>query len=396
MKDTMAHNIHLGFLLMLFRKREVPSAYQELRYLEEKPIEFNQDFKLVSYLKRDVGSYRLVPEYLNLKLHPDFGSKIIPQHNWGYSLNLSNCNTVDDYLEQQFKSKYRSIVRRYVKRLEACFDIRYAFHYGTLERDVYESIMDSLQKMIEKRFQQRNEVHKENVYWQSIKEESLRLIHNQEASLFVIYANEEPIEISLNYHFDKILFSSVSSYDIDYAKFGLGHIEIYKQLEWCLQNGYKIFEMGVGGMDYKRRWSNQIYQFQHHIVFPAEKKNSVLTLFEWYKIKLKEYLKSKGINDKLEILKLKITKRLSKENNTSPLELEVGPISPVESIQDYIEVDWQNDTYWFLRKPINDFLYTSVEHYSQIGVMQSKTDGNSYLFLGRKQMQQVSFYNMAK
>src|SRR5690606_41905928 len=63
------------------------------------------------------------------------------------------------------------------------------------------------------------------------------LFRSKRASFFVIYDGDHPIEISLNYHLNDVLFSSISSFDIDYAKFGLGHIEIHKQLEWCLEHG---------------------------------------------------------------------------------------------------------------------------------------------------------------
>ena len=71
-----------------------------------------------------VLSLRLVPDYFkpsnDLKDHV---VKVVPQYNWGYSIDLRGCSSIDDYLESQYKSKTRSIIRRYVRRLEACFPI---------------------------------------------------------------------------------------------------------------------------------------------------------------------------------------------------------------------------------------------------------------------------------
>ena len=98
-------------------------------------------------------------------------------------------------------------------------------------------------------------------------------------------------------NFKLLLFGYISSYDIDYYKFGLGNLLIYKQLDWCIENGYNHFDMGWGDLKYKKWWSNNIYQFNHHIVFP---KNSPLALFwtVWNgnKTAIIAFLISKGVN----------------------------------------------------------------------------------------------------
>ena len=206
--------------------------------------------------------------------------------------------TIDQFLEKQFKSKKRSIIRRYINRLEKCLTIRYKIYWGDIEELTYELLMATLQKMISKRFDEKGEHHQEMKRWDELKQRTFSQIKKKQASLFVIYDDGLPIEISLNYHLGEVLFSSISSYDMDYSKFGLGHVEIYKQLEWCLQNGYHTFEMGVGGMDYKARWSNYIYQFEHVVLHQDTTLTSRLFgNYEYHRIRLKEYLKSKKINE---------------------------------------------------------------------------------------------------
>ena len=271
----------------------MPTVFKSLNYFENE-VQNNRPNPEVK--ERSFYSLRLVPEYIKPRTipTPTFKSKTIKQINWGYSIRLDSTNTIDGYLESQFKSKYRSIIRRYVKRLEHCFPIRYELFYGSVEKDTYHFLMDSLHQMITNRFGQRKETHKEFHRWESLVQETFKRILGREASLFVIYDGAHPIQISLNYHFDKILFSAISSYDINYAKFGLGHVEIYKQLQWCIDNDHCLYEMGVGGMDYKRRWSNNIYQYEHLVIYPKNKPvTKFFALIEINRIKTKEYLKSK-------------------------------------------------------------------------------------------------------
>lgn len=247
----------------------------------------------------DSYSLRLMPYYVQFANIPkQYCLKKVPQFNWGHSIDLKGFPSVDDYMESQFKSKTRSIIKRYIKRLEICFPISYRYYYGEMEHGEYTRIFESLEQMILNRFEQREETHKEMWRWKALKDSTYDLILSKKASFFVIFDGNTPIEISLNYHLEGILFSSISSFDTDYTKFGLGHVEIYKQLEWCLQNGCSIFEMGVGGMDYKRRWSNRIYQFDHCILFPKKTSFSKFVgTMEYWRIQVKEYLKSKKINE---------------------------------------------------------------------------------------------------
>ena len=65
------------------------------------------------------------------------------------------------------------------------------------------------------------------------------LINQKKASLFVIYDGDRPISISLNRHINNsILFSETHSYDVEYSKYGLGHVDNYMLLNWCINNNF--------------------------------------------------------------------------------------------------------------------------------------------------------------
>jgi len=374
------------FNAQLFKNQMIPSVFSSLYYFGQTVA--NQHSLEVS--PNQIYSFRLVPSYIHLNLKdPTLTSKTIKQENWGYAVYLKESTTVDDYLQKQFKYKYRSIIRRFITRLEACFPIKYSLFHGEISKEDYDFIMDSLEKMIIHRFTQRNEKHKEIHLWTNLKKTTFDKIRNKEASLFVIYHQKQPIEISLNYHFDKILFSAISSYDINYAKFGLGHIEIYKQIEWCLHHDYILFEMGVGGMDYKRRWSNTIYNFEHHIVYSNTNLLAKINgQIEVVKIEVKEYLKAKKLNEFIPILKNKFAKKSSNEEGliSNPI-VKISEQSAANTFQG-TEIQWQLSEYHLLKKHIFDFLYTTIEHAHAIKVY--KMDAHEYYIVGKKSFQKIT------
>ncbi|OEK08538.1 hypothetical protein A8C32_03535 [Flavivirga aquatica] len=362
---------------ILFRNADIQQLYKSIEYFNLKVYNNNHNSKTNS-----TYSHKLVPEYFKLKLRDtSFKRKIIPQFNWGYSILLNHSDSIEDYIQRQFNSKKRNILLRYKKRLETCFNIKYKMFYGEISKAQYRFIMESLRNMIVRRFKERNEAHKNLYEWDYLLENTYLEIINQNASFFVIYNEDKPIEISLNYHFDKVLFSFISSYDIDYSKFGLGHVEIYKQVEWCANNNYILFEMGVGGMDYKRRWSNNIYRYNHYIVYKTMSTKLKLTLI---KIQLKEYLKAKKINEIPPRINRYLTKKTLKQNLVI-----CSKINTIEeiNINNYKEVNHTSKNYNILKRHINDFLYLTSSHYNTITLYKKD---NSFIIKGINNYQKLS------
>lgn len=380
----------IGLLLTIFRECRIPDKFSHVGKFGEAPIEARSELALLPCPPGEVCSFRLVPGYMQFHLKDPADTVVrIPQDNWGYSIDLKGCVTADDYLQQQFKSKYRSIIRRYIKRLDTCFKTAYITHGEDLAPDQYEFLMEALKTMIDRRFGQRNESHKEEKNWKDILANSYDLIRRNKASLFVIYADGEPIEISLNYHFHGILFSCVSSYDIDYAKFGLGHVEIYKQLEWCLANGFRVFEMGVGGMDYKRRWSNNVYQFEHLVIFKDGWPRNVKSGLEIARIRLKEYLKSKKVNEMPRRLKNRFVRTVPGGDAVKGPEL--LDADPAKWDGDWQPVAWTSGRHAYLRSHVFDFLYSSEEQKKDVEVYQSGVHPGRFVIRGKEKARELRF-----
>tara|TARA_R110002051_G_scaffold322204_1_gene412063 strand:- start:479 stop:1273 length:795 start_codon:yes stop_codon:yes gene_type:complete len=253
--------------------------------------------------------------------------------------------------------------------------------YGQIDKDTYNFIMDSLFDMMQKRFSQLQIRNESEAKWEHTRTILYDLILKKRASLFVIYSGSKPIEISINYHFKGILFSSISSYDIDYSKFGLGHVEIVKQLEWCLANNHKIFEMGRGDLDYKRRWSNQIYNFEHHIVYLKDSFYGRLwSIKEVGLNRLKAYLKSKNIDLIFKNIKGKLSPKYDKNGY---IEYKVETLNTNFSEINIPPIDLNQEAHAHLKKYVYDFLYSNIEHISQIKIFCLE-EGKAYIIKGEK------------
>ncbi|SMG20513.1 GNAT family N-acetyltransferase [Arenibacter troitsensis] len=371
--------VRLELFSTIFDNQTIPDFYSSISYADNLII---NEPNTCSINGSKVYSVNLVPSYMSCQLCDEhlFNSKKITQHNWGYAIFLNSDSNAAEYLKNKFNSNFRTNLNRSIRRLETCFNIKYKMYHGEIALHDYESLMESLRIMLVNRFRAINEPNNNLPKWKAISKETFPLINQKKASLFVIYHGNRPIEISLNYHLDKILFSSISSYDLDYSKFGLGHIEIYKQLEWCYSNNYIVFEMGVGGMDYKRRWSNNIYNYEHHIYYNKSFPTNSYGLFEIAKIRLKEYLKSKHIP--LYIQKIKSAFSPSKDVvDKTTREVKIEQLNAKEIHGDLIRLNLESEGFDHLRKHVYDFMYSNPENIANVEIFQINGT-NSYIIKG--------------
>jgi hypothetical protein len=337
----------------------------------------------------------LVPSYLEFDSRSGFSLKTIKQNNNGYSSYLGEFSSINTYVKFCFKKNSKVILKR-LKRLESCFEIEYKIYRGTINFNEYKAIMIALKIMLERRFEQRNDTNQMLLNWEKLLNDTFDLINTQQASFYIIYNKKVPIHISLQYHFDKILFSYISTYDIDYQKFGLGNTMIYKQIEWCINNDYKYFEQGYGDLEYKRLWSNNIYKFNHHVIY--KKRNIIAFLkgnIEIIKVIIKEYLKVKNFKAKLNKVKYLIK---SKEKASSFCH-------DLYRFEDYIDnngkdildvIDWKKEEFQFLRKAIYDFLYSNIENVNDVKVFQFNSFPTIFIFQGKNKSVKIMFQNGSK
>lgn len=378
------------FLNIFEIENGIPPFYESIRFIGNNETFYESNIS--DYQNGSIDSTKYIthiPDYLQTNYKNEDKLHIIRFFlEKGYAINISKFQDVESYIRSQYKNKAKTI-RRFVNRLESCFDIKYMFFYGEISKEDYTYLLAVLRKMIVQRFRQRNEQSKSLLHWERTVERTLPLVLSRKASIFVIYDRDKPIEIAINYHFKQIMFSYISSYDIDYSKFGLGHVEIYKQLEWCIENNFTRFEMGWGNLDYKRRWSNDLYDFEQHLIynkksFTAKYKAIIQEIF----IHVKMYLISKNVH----VWFRKIKNGLTSTKKTLYRKYEINPVELIPNEINLTKIEFENEEYSFLRKIIYDFLYSEVDHISKIKVYEVDKN-NIYFIQGSKNIIKVVFIN---
>ena len=258
----------------------------------------NFDFKKKVFLLYDI------PEFFGVKSNygnKNLGFYSIKQYP-GFLIDINKYASVEEYMQSTFSKRSRYKLNKYKKKLEFCFNIRYKTYCGDISREEYDKVFSFFNKLLKKRFLDK-QIRNNNLdpdEWNFYHDVAFPLIIERKASLFVIYDNDKPIAVTLNYLSDDILFAAITVFDIDYAKFNVGSATIMKQIEWCLVNKIKILDFSKGFFDYKERWGNKKYDFEYHIYYD---KKSFLSNSLAYSLKtfflLKQTLRDKHVNEKL-------------------------------------------------------------------------------------------------
>jgi hypothetical protein len=335
--------------------------------------------------KEKISALSLFPDYLQLDVEKNHQLQCVHQ-KFGYAINLEGFKSIDDFINST-KTNFKKVILRSVRRLESSFNMSYKMFYGNIEKENYTNLMALLQSMIENRFEQRNGRNKVLANWDYYLQLAYHNILNKTASLFVMYNNDKPIEISLNFHVGNIMYSAISSYDLNYSKFSLGNIEIYKQLEWCIENNIVFFDMGYGEFEHKIRWSNYQYEFKTCLVSPKNNLISAIAAFYYKYIYASiNYLLKHNLNDKFYDF-IDVFSKSNKKNNLSAYQIVKSEEKP-NNLKP-IDIDDANNA--FLKKPFFDFLYSYQEHINDVKIYKNVADPKSYYIIGKKKNNLLSF-----
>lgn len=381
-----------NFYLDIFTKRNVADIIQKIQYWKRSQTLYEKEMdKLSDTPSHRVYSFALVPDYLEISIESPnkYAIKTGRQNNLGYAIALEDKFVLDSFLKSQFKSNYRNLKKRHL-RLESCFNITYKMFYGDLGRDEYQYLMTCLRSMLVRRFSQKNDQNESLTEWEEIMANTFGQVNLKEASIFVIYSNDIPIDISINYHFQKIMYGAVSSYDIDYHKFGLGSIEKVKLLEWCVANDYKILEFAYGDLDYKNTWSNCTYKFKYQVVYFKQSLWAlIMGNIELLRLYIKEYLKSKKVDVIYRKMKVKSGgERSNKMSKTDIIEFDRSFVPDINKFGRLKELDEEGIVP--LKMTINDFVYATQEHIDHIKIYKVLEAPHTYLISGEKNIQKIT------
>ncbi|WP_406683900.1 GNAT family N-acetyltransferase [Seonamhaeicola sp. MEBiC1930] len=327
--------------------------------------ELGKEYELKNIKKHDksINYLSYIPFYLKTINSSSYKTFSFKRFN-GFAIKIEKFSSLETFMSEQFGAKSRSKIRSNIKRLETCFDIKYKMYFGSITKQEYDFLFFELKKMIERRFSQRGDEHQAIKDWELYEQSLFSLIRNKKASFFVIYNQETPIDICVNYLYQDIVIDYIRAYDIDYAKFRLGYIDIAKQLEWCFKNNYKIFDLGHGDLRYKRQWCNNIYKCENQITFNNKYFPNIIfgnLIAFMYLIKSNYFNK----ND------LEIQDTTKRNSVSSKKNIIITNNQKEDVIKDtYKLIKLKNEDYSFLRKIVYDTLYIKKIHLSEINIYE--------------------------
>lgn len=239
-----------------------------------------------------------IPDYLEIELHQrnkNVALKRVVQYQ-GYLIRLKEFNTLNEFINNRLSKNTRKNLKAKLRKIEENHKIKYKFHHGEIDKDHYDYLFDICYNLMKERFNQKKIFNRFLLHWRYYYDLFYPKILKKEASIFVIYDDMKPITITLNFHKADIVFSFIQIYNTDYYKYSMGDIAMYKNIGWCYENNYSIWDVSKGQTENKRRWSNHIYKFEHHLFY---KSNSILakwfTLLTANQLRFKQILRDKGI-----------------------------------------------------------------------------------------------------
>lgn len=240
-----------------------------------------------------------IPSYLDVKkrrLNSSIGFKSVIQHS-GYCIDLNGYDNVEKYLKDRFSSNSRQRLKRRKKRLEISFDISYRMYHGAIDKIHYDELFEQFYKMLKLRAQEKGIDNGNLKCWDIYTNNVYDMILNKKASLFVIYDKNEAINISLNMHIKNTVFLFITTYNIDYSDFRLGHTNWMVQLDWFIKNDIKVIDFSKGNVAYKKRWANKRYDFSYHLFYEKSIMAVRMKVF-WLikKLQFKQLVRNRGFN----------------------------------------------------------------------------------------------------
>ena len=257
-------------------------------------IDKNQsDFKKKSFFIYDV------PQYLNTNQIEDENLKIIKLRQYkGFYVNIDQYKSIDEVLLKCFNSsKSRYNFKRTLKQLNENHVVTSKMYLGEINSIEYKDLMDHFETMMKARFEDLDAENTLLPMWDFYKDLLFLLINEGKVGVFVVYSDNAPAAMSINFVYDDNLVVATRTFDINYFRLGIGNTEIYYLIDWCINNDIKILDFSKGERDYKKRWCDNEYYFERHIIYDSNSiiaRTTAKTAVGFHQFK--QYLRDKKIN----------------------------------------------------------------------------------------------------
>jgi hypothetical protein len=312
----------------------------------------------------------------------------------GYLIDLKGVGSLEEYLSGAFSKSSRYKLRKYKKRLEQSFDIRYEMHRGPMEEAAYQELFAQFRRLLEKRFADKGEVNNnlDPREWDFYRAVAHPLMAGGRAGLFVVYQADQPIAITLNYFSERIVFDAITVFDIDYDKFHLGSVSVMALIEWCTQAGMEILDFSKGDFDYKARWATRKYDFDYCLLYNPRSPVATLVAHSQKALyTLKQALREKGVNQWFHRLRYRLG-RVAYEGGRAEVSsyswMEEEAVRNPEGMERVGEHTPERQA---LTPAVFEFLYLKGEHLRDVTAWKDPNQPGKYLIRGKGGSQWVVY-----
>lgn len=281
-----------------------------------------------------------LPDYLNITFSRkgELQRKLQAPLYTGFSIDLKQFQSYQDYLQQRLSAKKRSQFRGIERRFEHCIEPNYKVYGGTdLSEQECHELMLRLEHMLKERFQQKGESNYELPLMKYYRKVFYPLMLQNKGCFYVIYDGTRAISISMNLILGNTLMLFNSSYDVCYAPFELGHINMLRHLEWAFNQGLERLDLGRGDYLHKRRWVNNRYTYLEIVTgFQGSYIRAVLACFKmgWLHLRYRiiQLLKLIGLHKVYGFLRKNLYSLRHRNNSTTATEVEQAELIRAEGI----------------------------------------------------------------
>ncbi len=309
----------------------------------------------------------------------------------GSFIELQKYSNIQELKSTKLRSKKKAQLDRQEQKLMTSFNITHQIYFGSIDKVHYDELFTSFKTMLKNRFREKKMKNDDLANWQYYHKLFLPLVLNRKACISVLYHNSTPISFSLNIVYGNSLYGYIKSYNPDFSKYSLGFLELFKLLDWAHKIGLDKFDFLKGEFLYKETLIDSTYFFKKEVLINSE---SAISIFfgsiTWLRISIFymifRFLKKLNVHLIYRKLLSLVPSKPIVPSKKGAVEIKILDAESY-AIKEMQNIDVYDESYSFLRRHLNNFIYRTLDHIDQVKVFEVKNKLNTYCFAGKKQSQ---------
>ena len=155
-----------------------------------------------------------------------------------------------------------------------------------------------------------------------------------------------------------------------------------KNIEWCIDNGFEIYDLLKGYDYYKSKWSTKTHDYYNHVIYNSNSMAALLigqylTVKDRIKYKSYRFLKAYNLHTKYKSIKRLVfgVKNFANKKKAPIVQIENDAKNTGQTVKINIE---KNNEFEFLRKPVYNLLFLNNESISNVTISKYTNSKNIY------------------